>query len=153
MTKLFLERKHRHLLTLDRDPTKDQSLDTTEVQLGEPMSFTGVSFRNMREVAYRNRNGSLPRPTQHDWQLTKAGKLEPMAQPAGSSTGWVSFPSWTLVSTACRQLVWSQSLLWSLSPLKVIFATQFVWGLLLLLFTLTGRSLVNLDSFRDCLDI
>jgi hypothetical protein len=43
VTKFVLERQHGYLLTLDRDPTKDQSLDTTKVQLGEPTNVIGVS--------------------------------------------------------------------------------------------------------------
>ena len=33
--------QHTHLLTPDREPTTDQSTDTTKVQLGEPVSFVG----------------------------------------------------------------------------------------------------------------
>ena len=63
----------------------------------------------------------------------KAGDLEHIAQPAGSSAGWtVSFPgakvalnfsqaAW-LVSASSRQLVWSQSLLCGLSCLSIFFA-------------------------------
>jgi hypothetical protein len=35
--------------TPNRDPTTDQSTNTTKVQLGEPMSFIGVASRNMGE--------------------------------------------------------------------------------------------------------
>ena len=44
------EMQHTCLITPDRDPTTDQSTDTTDVQPGEPMSFI--------EVTYRNRNDS-----------------------------------------------------------------------------------------------
>jgi hypothetical protein len=37
------------LLTSDREPTTDQSMNTTKVQLGDPMSFIGVTYRNMGE--------------------------------------------------------------------------------------------------------
>jgi hypothetical protein len=40
---------HTYLFTPDRDPMTDQSTGTTEVQLGEPMSFTVVTYRNMGE--------------------------------------------------------------------------------------------------------
>lgn len=34
---------HKHLLTPDKEPTTDQSIDTTKVPLGEPMHFIGVT--------------------------------------------------------------------------------------------------------------
>ena len=37
------------LLTPDSEPTTDQSTNVTKVQLGEPMSFTGVTYRGMDE--------------------------------------------------------------------------------------------------------
>ena len=47
---------HTHaLLTLfaslvpDRDPTTDQSIDTTKVHLGEPGSFIGVTNKSLVE--------------------------------------------------------------------------------------------------------
>lgn len=48
MTKLFhAEMQHEFLLTQDREPRTDQSLDATKVQIDEPMSFIGVSYRSM----------------------------------------------------------------------------------------------------------
>ena len=41
------EMQHTCLLTPDREPQKDQSIDTTKVQFGEPMDFTGASYRSM----------------------------------------------------------------------------------------------------------
>lgn len=38
-----------HLLTPYMELTTEQSMETTEVQLGEPVSFTGVTYRNMGE--------------------------------------------------------------------------------------------------------
>lgn len=38
-----------YLLTSDKEPLIDKSMDTTKVQLGEPMNFTEVSYRNMVE--------------------------------------------------------------------------------------------------------
>ena len=43
------ETLHTHLLTPARDFMADQSTYTTKTQLGEPMSFTGVTYRNMGE--------------------------------------------------------------------------------------------------------
>lgn len=40
---------HRHLLTNDRDPMADQSADSTRLQLGEPLSFIWVTYRNIGE--------------------------------------------------------------------------------------------------------
>ena len=43
------EKQYICLLTSEWNPTTDQSTDTTKVQLGEPMSFIGVTYRNMGE--------------------------------------------------------------------------------------------------------
>jgi hypothetical protein len=45
---LFLGR-HEHLLALDKELTTDQSKDTIKVQLGEPMSFIGITPRSVGE--------------------------------------------------------------------------------------------------------
>lgn len=37
------------LLTPDRDTMTDESTDITKVQFGEPVSFVGVTYRNMGE--------------------------------------------------------------------------------------------------------
>ena len=42
------------LFTPDREPITDQSLGTTEVQLGEPVSFISVTYRSMNEGVNRN---------------------------------------------------------------------------------------------------
>ena len=39
----------RTLFTLDKEPRTDQSAHTTEVLRGEPISFIGVTYRNMGE--------------------------------------------------------------------------------------------------------
>ena len=36
------ERQHTYLLTTDRKPTTDQSIDTTKVQLGESIVLLGL---------------------------------------------------------------------------------------------------------------
>lgn len=44
MAKLSLEEtKHTYLFTPDMKPTVPQSMDTTKVQLSEPMGFIGVT--------------------------------------------------------------------------------------------------------------
>lgn len=43
------EMQQTRLLAPDREPMTDQSLDTTKVQLGEPMSFIGFIHKNMSE--------------------------------------------------------------------------------------------------------
>ena len=45
MTELFLVRRNILLLIPDSEPTTEQSMDTSKVQLGEPVSFIGVSHR------------------------------------------------------------------------------------------------------------
>ena len=46
------EMQHTRQLTLEREPITDQNMNTTKVQLGEPMSFTGVTYRKRREEAF-----------------------------------------------------------------------------------------------------
>jgi hypothetical protein len=87
----------------------------------------------------------------------KARNLENTAQPEGNSENWkVSFLSdsvglnlfqvaW-LVTASSRQLVWPQSLLCSLTGLRVNLGPSF-------LLTQVGRGLVNLVSFRDFLKL
>lgn len=75
MTKLFLKSHNIHLYSpAEREPTRDQSLDTTKVQLGELMSFIGVTYRIMDMVLQEQK-----------WlrHLNDQGQSEP----AGNSTG------------------------------------------------------------------
>ena len=44
MTRFPRETQHTCLLTTDKEPMMGQSKDTTKVQLGEPMSFIGVTY-------------------------------------------------------------------------------------------------------------
>lgn len=43
------EMMHTHLLTPNRKPMTGQSTDNTNVQLNEPISFIGVSYRSVDE--------------------------------------------------------------------------------------------------------
>ena len=43
------EIQHTHLLALHREPTTDQSMESTGVQLGGTVGFTGVAYRDMGE--------------------------------------------------------------------------------------------------------
>lgn len=61
---------------------KDQNMDTTEGQLGEPMNFIGVTFRNMdvglhtfEQKWLKDSYVTKAHPTRL-WQLTKIGILE-----------------------------------------------------------------------------
>ena len=50
VTKTFpRETQHTYLLTPGRVPKTDQNMDTTKVNLGEPRSLIGVTYRNMGE--------------------------------------------------------------------------------------------------------
>lgn len=51
--KTFSGEMYYTLLTPDRESMIDQSMNTTEVQLGEPMSSTGATFRNMGKALLR----------------------------------------------------------------------------------------------------
>lgn len=41
------ETLHTDLLPTDRETTTDQKIDTTKVQLGEPMGFIRITYRHM----------------------------------------------------------------------------------------------------------
>lgn len=85
--------QHTHLLTPDKEPMTDQSTNATQVQLGEPRSFTGFTYRNMGEASLTGAEMTqiqlhYPDPPQRGRQLTQLGIT------AGSSAGWrASFPS------------------------------------------------------------
>jgi hypothetical protein len=49
---IFGEVQLTTLLIFDIDPTTEYSIDTVKIQLGEPMSFIGVIYRNMGEEIY-----------------------------------------------------------------------------------------------------
>ena len=49
MINILQGRGSTYLFTPDREPMTEQSVDTTKVQLGELMSFTGTSYRSMSE--------------------------------------------------------------------------------------------------------
>lgn len=78
VTKLFLGRCNTH-----RESRTDQSTNTNKVQLGEPLSSTGVTYRNMGEGLL---TGDSCRTTGHPAWMTshKAGNLEHFAQPAAA---------------------------------------------------------------------
>lgn len=54
------EMKHIHLLSPVREPTTDQSMDDTKVQLGESMSFTGVTHRSRSDAGRAASPGPTP---------------------------------------------------------------------------------------------
>lgn len=70
----------------------DQSRDTTKVELGEPMSFTGVIYRHMGEglltgayMTQRQLHDQSP-PCIDD--SSQSWNREYTVQPASSSVGW-----------------------------------------------------------------
>ena len=83
----------RTLFTLDKEPRTDQSAHTTEVLRGEPISFIGVTYRNMGEgllTGAEMTQGSCITEAHATWVTAqKAGET---AQPIVRSTGWrISF--------------------------------------------------------------
>ena len=100
----FLWTEQTCLHTLNRDHMTNQSTNITKVQLGEPMSFIGVTYRNMGEgsctgAEMTQRQLYHQGPPQHEWQLTNLetwGTLH-------------SLQVAQLVSASSGQLVWSQS--------------------------------------------
>lgn len=75
----------------------DQSTDSTEVQLDEPISLIGVSLKCMGEGLLRGpemtqKAAVSPEPTPASVTAHSVENLEHTAQPAGSSAVWrVSF--------------------------------------------------------------
>lgn len=109
VTKLPGETLHIQLLTFEREPKTDQSMDTNKIQLGKPVDFTEAEM---------TQTVIPPKPTPTWWQLIKAGSLEPTAQPAGGSTGGrVSF----LNDSVGLNLFQAGGLVW------VFFAACLVW--------------------------
>ena len=82
------ETQYTGLLVPHRKPTTEQSKDTTKTHFGGPVSFSGVTYRNMGRTVYATRNDSKiavsPKPTLA--RVTEAGNLEHITQPAGSAS-------------------------------------------------------------------
>lgn len=140
-TKLFLGRCNTGLLAPARDLLTVQSSDTTKVQLGKPMSFTGVTDRSMGEVLLSGRNYSKQLHCQGpggSWE-----NLDHTAQPvAAQQVGSVrSKPLWF----KALQAILFEFLQLSFLPSEA--------GCQLLLLTLAGTDLVDLVSFRDFLKL
>lgn len=103
-------------------------------------------------------------PPQHEWQFRN---LQHTAQPAGSSTGRrLFFPgtsvglrlfqAFGLVFASSRWLSWSLLLLGARACLRVSFVGWILWEWLseiFIVYSWSGRSLVNLIGFRDFLKI
>lgn len=49
MTTFFLGRSYKYAFSADRETMIDQSMNTTKVQFGEPISFIGITYRNVGE--------------------------------------------------------------------------------------------------------
>ena len=88
----------RTLFTLDKEPRTDQSAHTTEVLHGEPISFIGVTYRNMGEgliTGAEMTQRQLYHQSPHSvGDSSKSWEPRETAQPVDGSTGWtVSFLS------------------------------------------------------------
>lgn len=87
--KIFLRKmQHTCPLSPDRKPTTDQSIDTTRVQLGEPMTFIEFTYRSIVEGLFTGtemtKNNYIIKTHQHGGQPTKAKNLKHTAHPAGT---------------------------------------------------------------------
>lgn len=152
----------------------DQSTDTTKLQLGEPMNFLRITFRNIGEREREVITGAnmtqrqLPHesPPQDRWQFTKPGTgstlhnlnrlksalsswpssgSEPLS---GSSTGLFLFLLGSMAGLLSRFLGCYLFTPGSWACLKG--TACLVWVTCVLhLYTLEKRGLVNLISFRD----
>jgi hypothetical protein len=114
MSRLFLWRLNKCLFTLDSEPTTDQGMDSTTIQLGGPMSFIGATYRNMGEGLLTGAEITLGQPhhkslPQRGWWLTRSENLRLTASPTDSSRGYkVPFPGcWVYLSLLqAAQLFW-----------------------------------------------
>lgn len=89
--------EYTSLFPAHKESTTCQSTDSPKVHIGEPISFIGVTDRDVGEnVPARKEcleDSCITSPSQHGLQLTKLGYLEHTVQTSGSTTGWrVSFP-------------------------------------------------------------
>lgn len=93
---LFLGDINKCLLTPENELTTDQSRDTINIQLGQPVSLMGVTYRNRGDS--KTAASPDPLPPQHECKLTEAGSLKLTAPSADSSTCWsVSFPGGSVI--------------------------------------------------------
>jgi hypothetical protein len=121
------ETQHTHLLTPGRKPMTDKSM-STKVQLDEPKSFIGVTYRNMSEGLLRGSEMSeiqlhCQSPLQHGWQLTKLGPGTTSCT-ACKQLNWFDsvLPKVILIKTSFRLLGWFLFLPGSWSGLRIFFA-------------------------------
>ena len=150
--KLSLRRHKTCLLASDKYSTADQPMNTTKIQLGEPMNFI--------RVTYRSRNDSVAPPRATPAWVAGHRSVAPGAHCTAGREGTCqigeSFPSdcakqsadvcfssaASLVSESSLQLVLSESLH------RLTLSER---DSQLLLLTVGGRGLVNLASFRNFL--
>lgn len=107
-----------HLCTPDRDPTKGQRMDSTTVQLGEPVDFIGVNYRSVGEQvlvrAEKTPMGARPAlawVTAHKYWET-SNTLQ-----AAQYVEECRFQVTEVLTSASRQPFWSQCLLCSSASL------------------------------------
>ena len=101
---------------------RQEAHDTTKVQLGESMSFIGVTYKSMVKDYLQEQKlpkyGTSPKPTRAHVTAYKAGNLAHPTHPTDSSAGWRgSLPNGPvdlslsqaalLFSASSMQLVWS----------------------------------------------
>lgn len=150
------------LLTPDRKPITDQSMETTEVQLGELMNFIGVTYRIRKDA----QTAAWPKPTPACWQLTKLGTWSTLhSLQAVQQVERVSYSGTSLALNLFPALGWFLHFPGSWSSLRVFVALFGLGGLCslaslswrgvlsLLLLMLAGKELVNLVSFRNFLKL
>jgi hypothetical protein len=88
----------------------EQSEDTIKVQVNEPVSFIGITYRSRNDLPKAH-------PSIGNKQFMKARKLDHTTQPTGSSAGWtMSFLGRSDGLSFFSQLAWA-----SLPPLLFVF--------------------------------
>lgn len=104
--------QHTHLLMPEREPTINQSVDTTKVQLGDPMSFTGITYRSMGEGLLRGVEKTLRQLhhqslSQNGEQFTKTGYQSILhSLKATQQVEECLFQTTQLIKTSFKQFCW-----------------------------------------------
>ena len=111
-----VETQHNHLLAPDRDSTTDCT-GTTEVQLGKPMSFIGITYRNVGEGYLQD--SCITKA--HNSMMTAHGSWELEAH-------YRAYSQLNRLESVLSEKVWSKSLHSSLVGLVSASPRQLVWS-------------------------
>lgn len=155
----FYCRDTTHVYFPRRDPMTDQSTDTPKSNLVNQWVLlsllTAIQVRGfLQEQKWLKNIWITKAHSSISDNAQKLGNLEHITLCTGSSTGWrVSFPGSSVTLNLCQVAPLGSGLSGSWLGLSHLSLVCSIVPLRLLLFTLAGRGLVNLLSFRDFLKL